>query len=530
MRILLLKLDTTFVEPSCSYPTRKPAYSSSFFNTHAILDHYGFHVTRLELAYPLGSYLQLNSTDQIRLALRTSSLYTLLHKELNGLISDTDTLSQIDKLISGQDLICFYGGLFSILTHTTACFAITEVVSTLFKRPTLRIGNFANLADFFLKQHSGNVTIHNLIDTDPTTPVVNWAFSHVPAHSYNEQSQSSSSSSDLVSLLNNNAEGFQQRLINYHYQFFESSKKRYLASLPSIFSNPAFLKQRVLTIGGGCPQSCTFCPSRKTPNYTYPANILASIIQHLSSTIPSQRMLIDLLHADPLVDPNSYVALANSLANTPLTNNIISRIQTRIALLSNQDPNLFSAAATSLIYVGLETIDLQINKSVKKYNNSIDNFLLLAHDYKRHGIYLRANLILGLPNETEDYYSRLAEFISENPLHIGNICPFRPIPGTPDGDSLLMTLINSYTRNSSGTHFYPDWYSSNEVIYDEYCISFMSRYDLSPGSLSLRYSSHLIPTNKIESVYTAAHSLAQAGFDIIARNLGVLPSSCPSPS
>ena len=270
-----------------------------------------------------------------------------------------------------------------------------------------------------------------------------------------------------------------------------------------------------MTIGGGCPQSCTFCPSRKTPSFSRPDFATFELLKSLSDFSPRHRFYVDLLHADPLAD-KSYSSVSDyaSLFIDTSDTKYVTRIQTRLALLKNYNPAHFQALNTRLIYIGLETISSEVSKRSRKYNNSSFDFVDLADIYRSEGIYLRANLIIGLPDEPDDYIDRLVDFANEYPLLIGNICPYRPIPGTPDGDN----IISSQVPRRSHTD-YPSTYSYTDMLHDDYSISFMSRYDMKLDSPALQY----LPNKRLHERYCEAYyrilSASQQSFVSISNSL-----------
>ena len=134
------------------------------------------------------------------------------------------------------------------------------------------------------------------------------------------------------------------------------------------------LKQRVLTIGGGCPQSCTFCASRKTPSFSRPSHATYDLLRSLSDNSPRDRFYVDLLHADPLADKSYHAASEYaSMFTTVSPLKSVTRIQTRLALLKNYDPSFFASLNTRLIYVGLETIDDFVSKKSKNTTIALKN-------------------------------------------------------------------------------------------------------------------------------------------------------------
>ena len=275
------------------------------------------------------------------------------------------------------------------------------------------------------------------------------------------------------------------------------------------------LKQRVLTIGGGCPQSCTFCASRKTPSFSRPSHATYDLLRSLSDNSPRDRFYVDLLHADPLADKSYHAASEYaSMFTTVSPLKSVTRIQTRLALLKNYDPSFFASLNTRLIYVGLETIDDFVSKKSKKYNNSTQEFVDLSSIFAAQGIYLRANLIIGLPDEPDDYIERVYRWASQNSALVGNICVYRPIPGTPDGDRVISTLEPRRPISD-----YPSTYSNQDILYDDYATSFMSRYDVVPGSPVFQYLRLKNLEKRFSDVYKYIQSCSSRSFNDISRVL-----------
>ena len=408
-KILLLKLAQSFVEPSCSYAVKTAnAYSSTFLDAHSAFSASGFSdVTRIDLGYPFGVLLKehhhLSGKDIANSLLNRFTLHDLLNSEYS-LFSQSTFYPSIKELIERHDICVVFGGLFASLFHTTATYAIAEAAAQLGK-PTLRVGNFSNIESLFASIHSSNISIHNFIDTDPLVPLISWIF---------EQAYGSLPDRSLLPSAHTIS-----HYLNHHFDFFKQSSVYFESpehKRLSIYFNPRALKQRVLTIGGGCPQSCTFCPSRKTPSFSRPDFATFELLKSLSDFSPRHRFYVDLLHADPLADKSyssvsDYARLFIDTSDTKY----VTRIQTRLALLKNYNPSHFQALNTRLIYIGLETISSEVSKRSRKYNNSSFDFVDLADIYRSEGIYLRANLIIGLPDEPDDYIDRLVDFANEYP-------------------------------------------------------------------------------------------------------------------
>lgn len=505
-KIYVLKIANTFIEPSCSYQTSDSiCYSSSFLNVTGALSLNGYTAHSQEVQYPIGQFLNLKNRSSSNYLLKRKSIASLLKLELEYLKHSTAGSYLLDGLRQAEIIICM-GGLFSDLVFTTAIYAISEFLAVEKQLPLLRIGNFASLSKFFKKHHSNNVDIHNLIDTDPIQPMLEWVDNQVLRECPHEAIMLPGMDNKKYRLSTDAL-----KLIFKHHQ--QSIQRRSL----SIFSNPKSLKQRILTIGFGCPQSCTFCPSRLSLVKNYESEFLFKIIQLFSKFSPNKNFYLDLLHADPLTKPETLLKLASLAIESNIKLNHIARIQTRLAFLKdNRFIDLFKALNIRLIYVGLETIENSLSRSLKKYNNNAQDFIAIAKEYKEHGIYLRGNFVIGLPGQTESQIRITQDFIQENPLLIGNICPFRPIPGTPDGDIYLERLGNILPPLEAGQ--FPDWYTKMDFSADAYSRIFMSRYDTSPDSPALQLIPSPMRTSFVKTFLSGEH-LVRSSFETISELL-----------
>ncbi len=505
----VIKLSNCFIEPSCSYVVKSVpiAYSSSFYNIAAALTLNGFNAKTNNIKYPLGQVFKNNQRLKANTVLKERSFYSILNNELRFL-RESKAGEHLLKLYGSSELIVILGGLFADIKYTSAVYAISQFLAEETNAKIFRIGNFAFLENFFAKFHSKGVTIHNSIDTDLVAPTLNWVIANSNKNDTNKISPIVNIPSSLT--YSTDLERNISIILSHHTKSLSSSHS-------NIFSEPLSLKQRVLTIGFGCPQSCSFCPSRLTTTTNYDSLLIFSLLKLFSRFSPKQSFLIDFLHADPLTQPNELLKLAEIIQESNQKLNHVARIQTRVAFLKGRNYlEEFKQLKIGLIYLGIETINKDLSKSLKKYNNLAEDFIALAKEYKKEKIYIRGNFIFGLPGQTSSELEATYDFIKDNPLLVGNIAPYRPIPGTPDGDMYINNL-SSLIGNLDPDN-YPKWYEDSDYNADIYCRMFMSRYDQSLDSLSIAF----VPKEYRQSyayIFKEATKLVSDTHNIIVRRL-----------
>ena len=248
------------------------------------------------------------------------------------------------------------------------------------------------------------------------------------------------------------------------------SSRRYICRF-DYWSSPYNFKQRIVSAGTGCPFGCTFCPSQNSIWSSKSADQIVNEVAFWQGTA------IDLLTAEFFLNRKWLEETLSALASAYIP--IWMRVQGRIdSIHRNLDLlPLCKKAGIEMIYVGLESASDRVMGACKKNNNQtwrVEEILQIA---SRNDIGINLNLLVGLPEDDEESLNETYEFIKKYP-YVTTAGFFRPIPGT----SIIQGIKNSglplennadldgYLKNFSnrwvdGVHLPTKYLSKDRVVY-----------------------------------------------------------------
>ena len=189
------------------------------------------------------------------------------------------------------------------------------------------------------------------------------------------------------------------------------------------WSSPYNFKQRIVSAGTGCPFGCTFCPSQYSIWSSKSADQIVNEVAFWKGTA------IDLLTAEFFLNRKWLEETLSALALACIP--IWMRVQGRIDSI-HRNLDLFplcKKAGIEMIYVGLESASDRVMEACNKNNNQtwrVEEILQVADD---NDIGVNLNLLVGLPEDDEGSLNETYEFIKRYP-YVSTVGFFRPIPGT----------------------------------------------------------------------------------------------------
>ena len=200
------------------------------------------------------------------------------------------------------------------------------------------------------------------------------------------------------------------------------SSRRYICRF-DYWSSPYNFKQRSVSAGTGCPFGCTFCPSQNSIWSSKSADQIVNEVLFWKGTA------IDLLTAEFFLNRKWLEETLNALALAYIP--IWMRVQGRIdSIHRNLDLlPLCKKAGIEMIYVGLESASDRVMETCNKNNNQtwrVEDILQVAD---QNDIGINLNLLVGLPEDDEGSLNETYEFIKRYP-YVSTAGFFRPIPGT----------------------------------------------------------------------------------------------------
>ena len=248
------------------------------------------------------------------------------------------------------------------------------------------------------------------------------------------------------------------------------SSRRYICRF-DYWSSPYNFKQRIVSAGTGCPFGCTFCPSQNSIWSSKSADQIVNEVLFWKGTA------IDLLTAEFFLNRKWLEETLNALALAYIP--IWMRVQGRIdSIHRNLDLlPLCKKAGIEMIYVGLESASDRVMETCNKNNNQtwrVEDILQVAD---QNDIGINLNLLVGLPEDDEGSLNETYEFIKRYP-YVSTAGFFRPIPGTSimreiekselplEGNANLDGYLKHFSnRWVDGVHLPTKYLNKDRIVY-----------------------------------------------------------------
>lgn len=187
--------------------------------------------------------------------------------------------------------------------------------------------------------------------------------------------------------------------------------------------------------GRGCPFQCSFCTiinvqGRKSRSRS-PDDVEQVIRKNWAEGI-SRFFLTD----DNFARNKGWEPILDRLIKLREVDEIPLGIMIQVDTLCHKIPNFIEKckrAGVTRVFIGLENINPDNLKAVKKPQNKITEYRRMLLEWKAHGIFTYAGYILGLPADTPETIRRDIEIIQrELPLDIVEWAILTPLPGSED--------------------------------------------------------------------------------------------------
>ena len=199
-------------------------------------------------------------------------------------------------------------------------------------------------------------------------------------------------------------------------------------------SNMRFLgNKKSVTIEGlrGCPYSCSFycCYPNiqgKKLRIRKPENIFNEMCY-----MQDNLNVYNFTFRDPVfsIDKKNVKLLFNLIIKNKRKFNLC--IETQLKDIDENDLDLMFAAGVKLIYVGIESSEEEVLKSVNRKNLSNNNIYEKIIKIEKKGIFVKGNYILGLPGDNYESCLKTIEFAEKINCTFAQFTVFTPMPVTP---------------------------------------------------------------------------------------------------
>ena len=224
----------------------------------------------------------------------------------------------------------------------------------------------------------------------------------------------------------------------------------FMDDLPDITDTPIpFLPlERIRRTGGqasfdagrGCPFECSFCTiinvqGRKS-RYRSGEDVAQIVKRNLSQGV--KRFFIT---DDNFARNRNWEEILDRLISLKEEVDIRFNLFIQVDTLCHKIPNFIDKcveAGVKRVFIGLENINPENLKEVKKRQNRITEYRTMIQAWKNQGVFTVAGYILGFPNDTKESILRHIEILKrELPIDLVEFFYLTPLPGSEDHKKLL---------------------------------------------------------------------------------------------
>ena len=224
----------------------------------------------------------------------------------------------------------------------------------------------------------------------------------------------------------------------------------FMDDLPDITDTPIpFLPlERIRRTGGqasfdagrGCPFECSFCTiinvqGRKS-RYRSGEDVAQIVKRNLSQGV--KRFFIT---DDNFARNRNWEEILDRLISLKEEVDIRFNLFIQVDTLCHKIPNFIDKcveAGVKRVFIGLENINPENLKEVKKRQNRITEYRTMIQAWKNQGVFTVAGYILGFPNDTKESILRHIEILKrELPIDLVEFFYLTPLPGSEDHKKML---------------------------------------------------------------------------------------------
>lgn len=182
-----------------------------------------------------------------------------------------------------------------------------------------------------------------------------------------------------------------------------------------------------LIFSRGCPLPCSYCAVQTFYQRTYRTRSIERVLDDVRRIKAMGGRNLLFLDDNPIADPEAAKGLFRAL--------IPEKIQwtSQCTIELARDPELLDLAARSgcvSLSIGLESIDPDVLKSIKKGFNRPTRYAEDLRALRARGIQVIALVMLGLDGQNPDVFDRTVSFLRANKVSLVKFFTPAPYPGT----------------------------------------------------------------------------------------------------
>ncbi len=174
----------------------------------------------------------------------------------------------------------------------------------------------------------------------------------------------------------------------------------------------------------GCPYGCKFCSVTKYFGKTFRVKPISNVLKEIDEAPTNSFIFVD---DNIAVNPDYCKELFKALR--PYDIRWLSQASTRI--LNNPELiGLAAEAGCTGLFIGLESINRDGLKFVRKGFNNVDDYGELFSLLRAAGIEPMASIIFGLDGDSLEQFKATLEFFNKNKVGLATFFILTPLPGT----------------------------------------------------------------------------------------------------
>ena len=228
----------------------------------------------------------------------------------------------------------------------------------------------------------------------------------------------------------------------------------------------------------GCPYSCfNYCTyplqqGRKV-RFRSVENIISEI-KKWKSQLGSEKFIF----RDPVFSINRKhtVDLCEKIINSKKKFKI--GIETHLKNIDDDLAHLLKKAGVNLVYVGIESSDMDVKKDASRISDTDINQVLKINYLEKIGIKVKSMYIVGLPADTKDTYKNTFNYAKKINSTYAQFNVFTPYPGTP--------VFKEYEKKITAKEYQE--FTQNELVFDHKILSKKDIFEMLDNSYVSYYT------------------------------------------
>ncbi len=153
-------------------------------------------------------------------------------------------------------------------------------------------------------------------------------------------------------------------------------------------------------------------------------------------------------------------------------------IETHLKNIDDDLAHLLKKAGVNLVYVGIESSDMDVKKDASRISDTDINQVLKINYLEKIGIKVKSMYIVGLPADTKDTYKNTFNYAKKINSTYAQFNVFTPYPGTP--------VFKEYEKKITAKEYQE--FTQNELVFDHKILSKKDIFEMLDNSYVSYYT------------------------------------------